>query len=82
MQKSDEPDLFAKLKLDDREITFAYASNYMEAGGGSWMNLHASSSAIIECSEGQGVYLAAGDWGRHNAKVSHCDFIGMLIRKM
>ena len=79
MKQAKEHDLFARLMLDGREITFAYASNMMHADG--YMNLHASNSAIIECSEGQGVYLESPDWGDNNAKASHCDFIGMLIRK-
>ena len=81
MKKSDTPDLFARLMVDDREITFAYESNWMQSGDGSSMNLHASNSAIIECSEGQGVYLEGADWSEFNARTNRVDLIGILIRK-
>ena len=81
MTKSGQYDVYGKLMLDDRDITFAYTSNYLPGGSGNWMNLDARNSAIIECSEGQQVYVLSANWGEGNAKTTRGDFIGMLIKQ-
>ena len=81
MTKSGQYDVYGKLMLDDREITFAYTSNYLAGGSGNWMNLNAQNSAIVKCSEGQQVYVLSAAWGDSNAKTSRGDFIGVLIKK-
>ena len=81
MTKSGQHDVFGKLMKDDREITFASTSNCLPGDGSDWMNLEASNSAIIDCSEGQRVYVLSANWSEGNAKTSHGDFVGMLIKR-